>query len=74
MMKHRFTRTELEGNIWVGVKKKAEVVRCMMQLQESTEDGIIEFEGNNGTYTFEKNGDTVMLKKGNGIVVRKRLS
>lgn len=75
-MRDKFSRTELSNSILMnrGQGKDREVfVEQMLELQNSSEDGRIEFEGKNGTYVFTKNDNIVTFKKGNGSVVRKKL-
>lgn len=75
-MKDRFSKTELCTSILVNYgdgKKRAIFVDRIIELQKSSEDGQLEFEGKNGMYVFCKNGSSVTFKKGNGAFVRRKL-
>lgn len=75
-MKNQFSKTELTTRIYLKNgegKNKAALVEQMLKLQNSSEDGRIEFEGKYGTYLFTKKDNVVRLDLPNGNKIIKHL-
>lgn len=75
-MKDRFTKTELNTRIFFKDgegKNKPLLVEKMLKIQDSSEDGRMEFEGKQGIYVFEKKDGRITFKLPNGLVIRKKI-
>lgn len=75
-MNNRFCRTEISNRIFIKRgqgKEKDHFVEQILELQDTSETGKIEFEGRNGTYVFEKKEALMTFKLPNGLVIRKKI-